>query len=153
MRLAGLDWAVVIAYLAIALGIGLWFRGRASRSLTDYFVSGRSLPWWLAGTSMVATTFAADTPLVITGWVRSAGIWKNWLWWCFVTTSMLGAFLFAPLWRRGGVMTKAELAELRYSGRPAAVLRAVKAVYFGLFVNVLAMAWVVAAMVKISRSF
>ncbi len=149
MSLSLIDWCVIAAYALFAVGVGLAFARRAGSSIDEFFLSGRSLPWWLAGTSMVATTFAADTPLVITGWVRDAGIWKNWLWWCFLATSMLGAFLFAPLWRRGGVMTKAEMAELRYGGRDAAVLRGFLGVMHAGFTNTITLCWVLLAAAKI----
>ena len=112
MTLQFIDWLVVGIYFLFAFSVGIYYSRRAGRSTEEYFLSGRSLPWWLAGTSMVATSFAADTPLVVSGWVRDYGIWKNWLWWCYAMSGLLGAFLFARWWRRGGVMTKAELAEL-----------------------------------------
>jgi Na+/proline symporter len=149
LALSWIDWAFIGTYAVFTVGIGVAFAKRAGKSVDEYFLSGRSLPWWLAGTSMVATTFAADTPLVVTGWVRDAGIWKNWLWWCFVATSMLGAFLFAPLWRRGEVMTKAELAELRYGGREAAVLRGFLGVMHAGFTNTITLCWVLLAAAKI----
>jgi len=149
LALSWIDWTFIGTYAVFTVGIGVAFAKRAGRSVDEYFLSGRSLPWWLAGTSMVATTFAADTPLVVTGWVRDAGIWKNWLWWCFVATSMLGVFLFAPLWRRGGVMTKAELAELRYGGREAAVLRGFLGVMHSGFTNTITLCWVLLAAAKI----
>lgn len=149
MTLSWVDWTFIAVYAIFTVVIGLLFAKRAGRDLDEYFLSGRSLPWWLAGTSMVATTFAADTPLVVTGWVRDAGIWKNWLWWCFLATSMLGVFLFAPLWRRGGVMTKAELAELRYGGREAAVLRGFLGVMHAGFTNTITLCWVLLAAAKI----
>ena len=149
MALSWIDWAFIGAYAVFTVGVGVAFAKRAGKSVDEYFLSGRTLPWWLAGTSMVATTFAADTPLVVTGWVRDAGIWKNWLWWCFVATSMLGVFLFAPLWRRGGVMTKAELAELRYGGREAAVLRGFLGVMHAGFTNTITLCWVLLAAAKI----
>jgi len=122
-----IDWIIIFSYLAVTIGVGLYFTKRASSNITDYFVSGRNLPWWLLGTSMVATTFAADTPLVITGWVRSEGIWKNWFWWNYIFGHVLAVFLFARLWRRAEVLTDNEFIELRYSGKPAAFLRGFKA--------------------------
>lgn len=151
--LASIDFAVIAFYFACAIGLGLWFSRRAAGGLESFFVGSRKLPWWLAGTSMVATTFAADTPLAITGIVAIDGIAGNWLWWCWAIAHLCATFFFARLWRRSGVITDAEIVELRYSGRPAAALRAFKAVYFGLFINCLTMAWVIAAMVKISRAF
>ena len=112
-------------------------------------MSGRNLPWWLAGTSMVATSFSVDTPLVVTGWVRTAGIQRNWIWWCLAIGGVLSAFVFAQLWRRAEVVTDVELTQLRYAGRPAAVLRGFRAVYMTLYANCLTMAWVTLAMVKV----
>ncbi|MGH7565825.1 MAG: sodium:solute symporter family protein [Gemmatimonadota bacterium] len=148
-QLHWLDWAVLAAYFALSLGVGLWFVRRASSSTTEFFVSGRDLPWWLAGTSMVATSFSVDTPLLITGFVRTQGIQGNWLWWCFAIGGVFSAFVFAQLWRRTEVMTDVELTQLRYSGRPAAALRGFRAVYMTLYANCLTMAWVILAMVKV----
>ncbi len=116
MALHWIDWTLIAGYVVFALAVGVVYARRAGKDVDEYFLSGRSLPWWIAGTSMVATSFAADTPLVITGWVRDHGIWKNWVWWCYCGGGMLSVFLFARGWRRGGVMTKAELAELCYGG-------------------------------------
>jgi len=153
MQLHPVDWLIVGLYVAFALAVGIRFQGRASRNVEEFFLSGRSLPWWLAGTSMVATSFAADTPLVITGWVRDAGIWKNWLWWCFAISGMLGVFLFARWWRRGGVMTKAELVELRYPGKGANVLRGVLGMLHASFTNTITLCWVLLAAAKIADVF
>ena len=106
------------AYLGITLMLGLYFRSRSGKSVDDYFVSGRNVSWWLAGTSMVATTFAADTPLVVTGLVYTQGIAGNWLWWAFLLSGMMTVFLFARLWRRSGLLTDVQFAEMRYSGNP-----------------------------------
>ena len=149
MKLTLLDWIVIAAYFAFNLGIGIYYARRARGSTTEFFLSGRDVPWWLAGTSMVATTFAADTPLVVTGLVAANGIAGNWLWWNFVMSGMLTVFLYARLWRRAGVMTDVEFAELRYSGRPAAFLRGFRALYLGLPINCIIMGWVNLAMVKI----
>ena len=148
-QLHWLDWAVVAAYFALSLGVGLWFMRRAGSSTVEFFVSGRDLPWWLAGTSMVATSFSVDTPLLITGFVRTQGIQGNWIWWCFAIGGVFSAFVFAQLWRRTEVMTDVELTQLRYSGRPAAALRGFRAVYMTLYANCLTMAWVMLAMVKV----
>ena len=148
-QLHWLDWTVIAAYFALSLGVGLWFVRRASSSTAEFFVSGRDLPWWLAGTSMVATSFSVDTPLLITGFVRREGIQGNWIWWCFAIGGVFSAFVFAQLWRRTEVMTDVELAQLRYSGRPAAALRGFRAVYMTLYANCLTMAWVMLAMVKV----
>jgi SSS family solute:Na+ symporter len=111
MLLSALDWTIIALYVVFALTVGIVCARRAGRDVEQYFLSGRSLPWWIAGTSMVATTFAADTPLVITGWVRDFGIWKNWLWWCYAAGGFMTVFLFSRYWRRGDVMTTAQLAE------------------------------------------
>ena len=149
MALTPLDWAVVALYFVFNLGIGLYYKSRAGRSLEEFFVSGRDVPWWLAGTSMVATTFAADTPLAVTGMVARGGIAGNWLWWNFVFSGMLTVFLYARLWRRSGVMTDIEFSEIRYSGRPAAFLRGFRALYLGLPINCIVLGWVNLAAVKI----
>ncbi len=149
MKLSLLDWSVIAAYFLFNLGIGIYYARRARGSTTDFFLSGRNVPWWLAGTSMVATTFAADTPLAVTGFVAKNGIAGNWLWWNFVMSGMLTVFLYARLWRRAGVMTDIEFAELRYSGKPAAFLRGFRALYLGLPINCIILGWVNLAMVKI----
>ncbi|HEX7334499.1 MAG TPA: sodium:solute symporter family protein [Pyrinomonadaceae bacterium] len=149
MNLSILDWTVIAAYFLFNLGIGIYYARRASGSTSEFFLSGRNVPWWLAGTSMVATTFAADTPLAVTGFVANNGIAGNWLWWNFVMSGMLTVFLYARLWRRAGVMTDIEFAELRYSGKPAAFLRGFRALYLGLPINCIILGWVNLAMVKI----
>jgi solute:Na+ symporter, SSS family len=149
VNLTLLDWGVIAAYFLFNLGIGLYYARRASGNTTEFFLSGRDVPWWLAGTSMVATTFAADTPLAVTGLVANNGIAGNWLWWNFVMSGMLTVFLYARLWRRAGVMTDVEFAELRYSGKPAAFLRGFRALYLGIPINCIVMGWVNLAMVKI----
>jgi len=149
MKLSILDWSVIAAYFLFNLGIGLYYARKATGSTSEFFLSGRNVPWWLAGTSMVATTFAADTPLVVTGLVASNGIAGNWLWWNLVMSGMLTVFLYARLWRRAGVMTDIEFAELRYSGKPAAFLRGFRALYLGLPINCIILGWVNLAMVKI----
>src|SRR5437667_5135779 len=149
MRPTFLDWSAIVGYLLITLVLGLYFRSRSGRSTEDYFVSGRNVSWWLAGTSMVATTFAADTPLVVTGLVYSQGVAGNWLWWSFLLSGMMTVFLFARLWRRSGLMTDVQFAELRYAGRPAAFLRGFRALYLGLLMNCLILGWVTKAMISI----
>ena len=144
-----LDWSAVVAYLAITLILGLYFRSRSGRSVDDYFVSGRNVSWWLAGTSMVATTFAADTPLLVTGLIYTQGIAGNWLWWSFLPSGMMTVFLFARLWRRSGLLTDVQFAELRYGGKPAAFLRGFRALYLGLLMNCLILGWVTKAMISI----
>ena len=149
MKLTFVDWAVVAAYFLLNLAIGFYYKARAGTNVSEFFLSGRNVPWWLAGTSMVATTFAADTPLVVTGLVARNGIAGNWLWWNFVASGMLTVFLFARLWRRSGVMTDVEFAEIRYSGVPAAFLRGFRAIYLGVPINCIILGWVNLAMVKI----
>src|SRR6476659_4378926 len=144
-----MDWTIVAAYVAFNLAIGFYYKSRAGQNISEFFLSGRNVPWWLAGTSMVATTFAADTPLAVTGLVARNGIAGNWLWWNFVMSGMLTVFLYARLWRRAGVMTDIEFAELRYSGKPAAFLRGFRALYLGLPINCIILGWVNLAMVKI----
>jgi solute:Na+ symporter, SSS family len=141
-----LDWAIVLLYFVASAAVGVYYARRAGSNLEEFFLSGRDLPWWLAGTSMVATTFAADTPLAVTELVAKNGIAGNWLWWNFVFGSVLTVFFFARLWRRAGIMTDVEFVELRYSGRPAAFLRGFRALYLGIFMNCVIMAWVNLAM-------
>lgn len=143
------DWAVIAAFFLVSLAIGLFFSRRAQGSLTEYFVAGREMTWWLAGTSIVATSFAADTPLVIAGWMRTSGIERNWFWWGGIMGMMLCTFFFARLWRRANILTDVEFNEIRYSGRPAAGLRMFHATYRSLIQNTLVMGWVTLAMVKI----
>jgi len=149
MRLTIIDWLVIGAYFALNVGIGFYYKARASSSVSEFFLSGRNVPWWLAGTSMVATTFAADTPLVVTGLVAKNGIAGNWIWWSFLMSGMLTVFFYARLWRRAGVMTDIEFAEIRYSGKPAAFLRGFRSLYLGVIVNCIILGWVNLAMVKI----
>ena len=144
-----LDWAIIGAYFAFAGGVGLALAKRASRSLSDYFVGGRALPWWLAGTSMVATTFAVDTPLAVTEMVTQYGVAGNWLWWNLAMSGMLTVFFYARLWRRAGVMTDVEFTELRYGGKPAALLRAFRAAYLAVPINLIIMGWVNLAMMEV----
>ena len=149
MAFAALDWAIVVAYFALTVAIGFYFTRRGSSSISEYFISGRSVPWWLAGVSMVATTFAADTPLIVTGLVATKGVAGNWLWWSFVMSGILTVFFFARLWRRAGVLTDVELAEIRYAGKPAATLRGFRALYLAIPINLIIMGWVTKAMVTI----
>ena len=144
-----LDWSAIIGYLAITLVLGLYFRRSSGKSSEDYFVSGRTASWWLAGTSMVATTFAADTPLLVAGLVYTQGVAGNWIWWAFLPSGMMTVFLFARLWRRSGLMTDVQFAEMRYSGKPAAFLRGFRAIYLGLLMNCLILGWVTKAMINI----
>jgi SSS family solute:Na+ symporter len=148
MQLTGLDIFVIAAFFAINLGIGVYF-ARRTKDVGEFFLSGRKAPWWLTGTSMVATTFAVDTPLAVTGFVAANGIAGNWLWWNMAASGLLTVFFFAALWRRSGVLTDVEFIELRYGGKPATWLRGVRAVYQGVLVNTIIMGWVNLAMVKV----
>ncbi len=147
--LVGWDWAVIVAFFTITLAIGLYFSRRAVKSLSDYFVAGRKMTWWVAGTSMVATSFAADTPLVISGWSRTIGLDRNWFWWGGIMGFMLCTFFYARLWRRSGVLTDVEFNELRYAGKRAAGLRMFHATYIAFVRNTITMGWVTLAMTKI----
>jgi SSS family solute:Na+ symporter len=149
MILTTLDWALIVAYFVASLVIGLYYSRRGGKNVGEYFLSGRSLPWWLAGTSMVATTFAADTPLAVAGLVARNGVAGNWIWWNGAFGGMLTVFFFARLWRRAGILTDVEFAELRYTGRPAALLRGFRALYLGIPINCVIMGWVNLAMAKI----
>jgi Na+/proline symporter len=149
MQLSAVDWLVVALYFALNIAIGFYYKARAGKSVEEFFLSGRDVPWWLAGTSMVATTFAADTPLAVTGMVARYGVAGNWLWWNFVASGMLTVFFYARLWRRSGVTTDIEFSEIRYAGKPAAFLRGFRALYFGLPINCIVLGWVNLAMVKI----
>jgi len=149
MQLSALDWWVLALYGVTILSVGLVFARRAGRGTEEYFLAGRSMPWWLIGTSMVATTFSADTPNLVTDLVRTGGVSQNWVWWAFVITGMCTVFFYAKLWRRSGVLTDIGFYELRYSGRSAAFLRGFRAVYLGVFFNVMIMATVTLAAIKI----
>ena len=149
IHLYPLDIALIVVALTGMIALGLWAGRSAEKSLEGYFLGGRNLPWALAGLSMVATTFAADTPLAVTEMVAADGISGNWLWWNLLAGGMLTAVVFAPLWRRAGVVTEAELIELRYHGKPALWLRIFRAVYLGLFINLLILGWVHVAMTSV----
>src|SRR5271156_1706357 len=149
MPLTSTDWIVIAGYLLINLLISIYYRRRASGNTEEFFISGRNVSWWLAGTSMVATTFAADTPLLVTGLVARQGISGNWLWWGQCLGGMLTVFFFARYWRRAEILTDVELVELRYGGQTAAFLRGFKAIYLGLFMNCVILGWVTLAMVNI----
>lgn len=151
--LAPLDWVIIGLFLLISLAIGLSVSRRAGKNLESFFLGGRNLPWYIAGLSMVATTFAADTPLAVTELVGQSGISGNWLWWNMLLGGMLTTFFFAKLWRRSGVLTEVELIERRYGGKPAAFLRGFKALYLGVFMNVIVIAWVNVAMIAIFTGF
>lgn len=153
MSLETIDWVIIGVYLLLSLAIGLYYKNKASGSLSDFFLGGRNLPWHVAGISMVATTFAADTPLAVTELVGQSGIAGNWLWWCFLFGGMLTTFFFARLWRRAEILTEVELIEFRYGGRSAAFLRGFKSVYLGLIMNSIIVAWVNVALVAILQVF
>ena len=144
-----IDWIIVLIYFALTTSLGIFLSGRASRSLEDFFVSGRSLPWWLAGTSMAATTFSIDTPLYICGIVASRGIAGNWEWWSFGISHVILIYIFAKMWRRAEIITDAELTEIRYGGRNAAILRGTKAFLFALPINCIGIGYAMLAMVKV----
>jgi len=149
MLLHRIDWIIIALYFVISLVIGLVYSRRASSSTAEFFVGGRSQPWWLLGVSMVATTFSTDTPNLVTDMVRQHGVSGNWLWWAFLLTGMLTVFVYARLWKKSGVLTDIEFYELRYSGRPAAFLRGFRALYLGFFFNIVIMASVSLAAIKI----
>ncbi|NIN73228.1 MAG: Na+:solute symporter [Gemmatimonadetes bacterium] len=149
MQLVGIDWFVVFLYGLVALAVGLVFARRAGKGTKEFFLSGRSAPWWLLGTSMVATTFSTDTPNLVTDMVRTGGVSQNWLWWAFLITGMCTVFFYAKLWRRSGAFTDIGFYELRYSGPIAAFLRGFRALYLGVFFNVMIMASVTLAAIKI----
>ena len=151
MSMNALDWLIFGGYFFLVLLVALYFARRAGRSMQDFFLTGRNLPWYIAGTSMVATTFAADTPLAVTELVGKNGVAGNWFWWNFLLGCVLTVFFFSRLWRRAGILTEVEFIELRYSGKPAAFLRGFRAIYLGLFINSIIMAWVNLAMFKILR--
>ncbi len=150
MTLDAIDWTIIFAFLAFSLAIGLAVSKRAGSSSAEFFLSGRNMPWWLLGMSMVATTFSAGTPNLVTDLVRQKGVAGNWVWWAFLLTGMMTVFVYAKLWRRSGVMTDIEFYELRYSGRPAALLRGFRAIYLGVLFNVIVMASANLAVVKIA---
>lgn len=149
MHLSGLDWSIIGLYFLVSISIAIYMAKRAGRSTGDFFLSGRKLPWYIAGTSMVATTFAADTPLAVTELVAENGIAGNWLWWNMLFGGMLTVFFFAKLWRRAGILTDCEFVAIRYSGREASFLRGFRAVYIGIIMNIVVISWVNLAMVKI----
>lgn len=149
MQLTILDWAIIVGYFLLTLAIGAYFSRRAGKSLAEFFVSGRSLPWWVAGTSMVATTFAADTPLAVTGLIVKNGLAGNWFWWAFAVGGMFTVFVYARLWRRAEVMTDVELIRIRYDGAAANGLRYIRAFYVSLIVNPIIIGWVIGAMLKV----
>ena len=151
MQLNSLDWIVVAVALTAAFSPALFFARRAGRGTSEFFASGHAAPWWLIGTSMVATTFSTDTPNLVTDLVRTGGVAANWAWWAFLLTGMLTVFFYARMWRRLGTLTDLEFYELRYSGRSAALVRGFRAVYLGLFFNCVIMGSVTLAAAKIAN--
>src|SRR6478736_4598256 len=150
MHLSLIDWLIVLATLLLCFSPALFFGKRAGKSTSEFFVSGRAVPWWLAGLSMVATTFSSDTPNLVTDIVRRTGVAGNWVWWAFTLTGVSTVFFYARLWRRSGVMTDLEFYEIRYSGTPASVVRGFRAIYLGLLFNCMIMATVNLAACKIA---
>ncbi len=148
LNITDLDWGIIIAVLTLTMAIGLWAGKRASKNSSEFFLSGRSMPWWLLGMSMVATTFSTDTPNLVAQLTRENGVSGNWVWWAFLLTGMLTTFIYAKLWRRSGVFTDIEFYELRYSGKASAFLRGFRAVYLGFFFNVAVLASVTLAAIK-----
>ena len=146
-----LDWAVIIGYMLLSIGIAFFVVKQKSKNITDFFIAGRNLPWWLLGTSIAATWFATDAPLAVTALVRSKGIYGNWLWWYLGAGIMMMVFFYAKYWRRAEILTDAEMIELRYSGKSASVLRGFTAAFFGIFKNCISMGWVILAMLKFSN--
>jgi len=153
MVFESIDWLIIIAFLVLSLSIGIFYRKQASGSLSDFFLGGRNLPWYVAGLSMVATTFAADTPLWVTEVIAQHGISGNWLWWNMLAGGMLTTFFFARLWRKANILTELEFIELRYGNWPAKILRAFRSVYLGIFMNVIIIAWVNYALLTILKIF
>ena len=151
MGLELLDWSVIIGYMILSIGIAFFISKHKSKNITDFFVAGRNLPWWLLGTSIAATWFATDAPLAVTALVRSKGIYANWLWWYLGTGIMMMVFFYAKYWRRAEILTDAEMIELRYSGKSASVLRGFTAAFFGIFKNSITTGWVILAMLKFSN--
>ncbi|TVP53449.1 MAG: Na+:solute symporter [Mongoliibacter sp.] len=149
MNISLIDWGIILAFFVISMLIGVYTSKKAGKSAKEFFLSGRNMPWWLLGVSMVATTFSADTPNLVTDIVRKDGVSGNWVWWAFLLTGMLTVFVYAKLWRRSEVTTDLEFYELRYGGKPAAFLRAFRALYLGVFFNVVIMATVSLAAIKI----
>lgn len=151
MILSSIDWFIIIGFFLLSLGIGIFVSKKSSKDSASFFLSDRNMPWWLLGVSMVATTFAADTPNFVTGLIREEGVYGNWIWWSFLLTGMLTVFFYAKLWRRSGIFTDLEFYELRYSGKSAAFLRGFRAIYLGVFFNIVIMANVCLAAIKISH--
>ena len=143
MQLALIDWLIIVLFFAVSIGIGIWASRSAGKSFKDYFLAGGKMSWWLLGVSMVATTFAADTPGLVTQLVRQGGVSGNWAWWAFLLTGLLTVFVYAKLWKRSGVLTDLEFYELRYGGKLGGFLRGFRAIYLGVVFNCMVMAVVV----------
>ncbi|MBN2731987.1 MAG: hypothetical protein JXR26_06135, partial [Balneolaceae bacterium] len=149
MQFAFLDYLIMALYLAMLIGVAIIAKRRGQESLEDFFAGGKDLPWWLIGISMVATTFAADTPLAVTGIVASEGIAGNWIWWNFMFSGLFTVFLYAKLWKRADVITDVEFIELRYGGKPASILRGFRALYLAFPINCIILGWVTVGMAKV----
>ncbi|MCD4677770.1 MAG: hypothetical protein K8S18_17500, partial [Desulfobacula sp.] len=149
MVIKGIDWVIIIGFFIFSLVIGIYSSRKSGKSAAEFFLSGRNMPWWLLGISMVATTFSCDTPNLVTDIVRQNGVSGNWLWWAFLLTGMLTVFVYAKLWRRSGILTDLEFYELRYCGKIAAFLRGFRAIYLGLVFNIIIIALVSLALIKI----
>ncbi|HMB61833.1 MAG TPA: hypothetical protein VKN36_02095, partial [Eudoraea sp.] len=149
MELSILDYSFIIVFFSIVLGIGIYVSKKSGKDSSEFFLSGRTMPWWLLGLSMVATTFSTDTPNLVTDIVRTNGVSGNWVWWCFLLTGLLTVFVYAKLWRKSNVKTDLEFYEMRYGGAPARFLRKFRAVYLGIIFNVITMAAVTLAAIKI----
>ena len=149
MQIATIDWVIIFSFFAITLGIGIYVSKTSGKSANDFFLSGRTMPWWLLGLSMVATTFSTDTPNLVTDLVRTKGVSGNWVWWAFLITGLLTVFVYAKLWRKSNVNTDLEFYELRYGGKPARFLRQFRSIYLGVIFNVITMSAVTLAAIKI----
>ena len=151
MQLATIDYLIIFGFFAIVLGVGLYVSKSSGKDTSEFFLSGRSMPWWLLGFSMVATTFSTDTPNLVTDIVRTNGVSGNWVWWAFLITGLLTVFVYAKLWRRSDVNTDMEFYELRYGGKAARFLRWFRAFYLGVLFNIMAMSAVTLAAIKIGQ--
>ena len=149
MNLNYLDWISISIYICLVLYLGIFLSKKSIDSVSDFFTANKEIPWWLSGISMVATTFAADTPLAVTGIVILSGISGNWVWWGFILSGLFTTFLFARLWHRSNVTTDTELIEMRYAGKPAQFLRGFRALYLAIPINCIILGWVTSAMAKI----
>src|SRR6056300_320277 len=149
MQIATFDWLIILLFFVISLGIGIYVSKSSGKSANQYFLSGRSMPWWLLGLSMVATTFSTDTPNLVTDIVRTNGVSGNWVWWAFLLTGLLTVFVYAKLWRKSNVNTDIEFYEFRYGGKPASFLRKFRAIYLGVIFNIITMSSVTLAAIKI----